>query len=234
MSTDNSNYQAGANWTTHIATSGLAYPAEYVIRIFRGSYPGLRMPKPQAGQSVLDVGCGDGRHLPLFRSIGLDAHGIEISKEIVDHLRSSLGPLGVPAENLQVGSCADLPYPDAHFDYVIAWNSAYYMSLDGADFEAHAKEMTRVLKPGGWFIISVPKTSAFIFDGSEPGPMPNSRVIQRDPFGVRNGEIMRTFDSGAHLAESFAPYCEDFCHGDVHDDCFGFAYHWHLLVAKRK
>jgi len=229
-----SPYEAGKNWTSHIASQGLAYPAEYVIRIFRGSYPKLLMPKPEAGQTVLDVGCGDGRHLPFFRSLGLQAHGVEISQDIVAHLRATLGPLGVPDQHLQVGSCAKLPYPDASFDHVVAWNSAYYMSLDGADFEAHALEMTRVLKPGGWLIISVPKTSAFIFDGSEPGPMPRSRIIRKDPFGVRNGEIMRVFENGAELAEAFATRCEHFCHGDIHDDCFGHAYHWHLMVARRR
>lgn len=228
------SYQAGQQWTGHFAQHELAYPAEYVIRIFRGRYPNLAMPAPQPGQSVLDVGCGDGRHLPFFHRLGLEAHGVEIAEPIVAQLRERLAPLGIAADRLQVGSCASLPFADARFDFVMAWNSAYYMSSDGADFSAHAAELARVLRPGGWLVLSVPKPSAFIFAGSETSALPGCRVIRQDPFGVRNGEIMRVFADGAELAAAFAPHCDRFCHADIHDDCFGYAYHWFLLVARRK
>jgi SAM-dependent methyltransferase len=212
----------------------MAYPAEYVIRIFRGSYPRLAMPKPVPGQRVLDVGCGDGRHLPFFFNLGMEAHGVEISEPIVAQLRLRLAPLDIPSGRLQVGSCAALPFSDASFDYVMAWNSAYYMSLDSADFAVHARELCRVLRPGGWLVLSVPKPSAFIFAGSEPAADPGCRVVRQDPFGIRNGEIMRVFQNGDELASTFEQHCDSFCHADIHDDCFGYAYHWFLLVARRK
>jgi len=229
-----SNYQANAQWTGHFASHGLSYPAEYVIRIFRGSYPRLAMPTPRSGQSVLDVGCGDGRHLPFFTGLGLEAHGVEISAPLVAQLRERLAPLGITADHLHVGSCSSLPFADASFDYVMAWNSAYYMSLDGADFAAHAAELTRVLRPGGWLVMSVPKPSAFIFEGSEPSAQAGCRIVRQDPFGVRNGENMRVFQTGAELASAFEAYCDSFCQADIHDNCFGYAYHWFLMVAHRK
>ncbi|MDP2431770.1 MAG: class I SAM-dependent methyltransferase [Pseudomonadota bacterium] len=227
------DYQAGNQWAGHFASQSLAYPAEYVIRIFRGSYPNLTMPKPQPGQSVLDVGCGDGRHLPFFQRLGLEAHGVEIAVPIIEQLRERLAPLGIEANRLHVGSCSSLPFADASFDHVMAWNSAYYMSRDGADFAAHAAELTRVLRPGGWLVVSVPKPSAFIFAGSEAAPTPGCRIVRQDPFGIRNGEMLRVFQDGAELAAAFEADCDTFCHGDIHDDCFGFAYHWFLLVARK-
>lgn len=228
------NYQAGTHWTNHLVAQGISYPAEYVIRIFKGSFPRLEMPKPQAGQSVLDVGCGDGRHLPFFHTLGLDAYGVEVTQPIVEHLRDSLAPLGIGRHQLQEGSCSKLPFADATFNYLVAWNSAYYMSLDNVDFKVHADEMVRVVRPGGWLVLSVPKPTAFIFEGSESSDKPGCRVIQRDPFGVRMGEIMRVFESREELADSFKDHCDIFCHADIHDDCFGFAYHWYLLVARKK
>jgi hypothetical protein len=116
----------------------------------------------------------------------------------------------------------------------MAWNSAYYMSLDQVSFTRHAEELSRVLRPGGWLVLSVPKPSCFIFAGSEPAGQPGYRVIRQDPFGLRNGEVMRIFETGAELAEYFAGDYDDFCHADIHDDCFGYAYHWYLLVARKR
>lgn len=228
-------YSAENSWAMAFAGLGMSHPAEYVIRIFRGNYPNLRMSRPSQGQSILDVGCGDGRHLPLFSSLGLEPFGVEISLAAVALLRERLGPLGIPPDRLKAGSCAHLPFHDANFDYVIAWNSAYYMSLDDADFSVHADELVRVLRPGGWLILSVPKSTAFIFDKSIPSDREGCRVIQNDPFGgMRNGEVMRVFESRDELESAFSGSCDTFCHADIHDDCFGFAYHWHLLVTQKK
>jgi SAM-dependent methyltransferase len=229
-----SKYSAEEQWTKEGAKKSMFYPSEYVIRIFKGNYPNLLMSKPQPGQSVLDVGCGDGRDLPFFASLGLDVFGVEISAGIIEQIRDRMVPFGIDAEHLQVGSCADIPYEDNRFDFVVAWNSVYYMSRDSVDFTRHADEILRVLKPGGWLVLSVPKSTAFIFEGSEPSGQDGCRIIRKDPFGLRVGEIMRVFDSGDELAGYFEKQCDVFCHASIHDDCFGLAYHWHLLVVRKK
>lgn len=221
-------------WLGLLKAQDISYPSEYIIRIFKGAYPRLEMPRPRPGQSVLDVGCGDGRHLPFFLSLGLDAQGVEVTPEIVDHLRLSLSELGVGPERIQQGSCSSLPYQDDFFDYVVAWNSAYYMSLDNVDFSAHASELLRVLQPGGWLVLSIPKSTAFIFEDSEPSSHLGCRIIRKDPFGVREGEIMRVFNSSNELEAQFNDRCDNICHGDIHDDCFGYAYHWYILVARKR
>lgn len=38
--------------------SPIAYPAEGVIRIFKGTFPALTMPRDHANLSILDMGCG--------------------------------------------------------------------------------------------------------------------------------------------------------------------------------
>ncbi len=232
---NNNSYSASDAWSKDYAKEGMAYPAEYVIRILRGDYPNLNLKKDiKKGQKILDVGCGDGRHMPLFTNVGLDPHGVEISDSIVNILKKRLSPKFIKSNNLKTGSCANLPFEDKKFDYVIAWNSAYYMTLDNTIFEKHAEELARVTKPGGRILISVPKSTAFIFSNSTEHSNPDYRVIGDDPWGsMRNGEIMRCFKSGDELAESFKDYCKDFIHGDIHDNCFGLNYHWFLLVATR-
>ena len=49
----------------------MAYPPEYVIRMFKGVYPKLNLQRNgYSGKSILDIGCGDGRNIPLFKQLG--------------------------------------------------------------------------------------------------------------------------------------------------------------------
>ena len=106
---------------------------------------------------VLDVGCGEGRHifgiLNEFENVycyGLDQdipsldkckEGLEFFKEL-----DSNGTI------FQEGSVYQLPFEENFFDLIIC--SEVLEHLD--DYHAAIKEIHRVLKPGGKFLPSVP------------------------------------------------------------------------------
>lgn len=227
-------YDAEGSWNALYARSSeMAWPAEGVIRIFKGTFPDLKMPKPTSGQKVLDVGCGDGRHLPLFQSIGLKSSAVEITDAIVEILRQRMENLGIPAD-IRTGHAGSLPYPDATFDYLLSWNSCYYMSLTGPHFSRHVDEMARVIAPGGWIVCSIPKRTSFIFKDSLPHSVAGYRVIADDYFGARNGEVMRCMESRDDLETTFSPRFDSFCHADLDMNWFGLAYHWHVFCARRR
>lgn len=220
-------YDAADQWTKEYTTkTDIMYPPEALIRILKGSYSGLKMPKPKVGDSVLDVGCGDGRNFPLLASFGMKLYGTEISAGILHQLICA--HQGV---TFAVGTCAKLPWTDASFDYEIAWNSCYYMGPDGK-FEDHVAEMARVLKPGGWIICSVPMLSHEIFKGaafSDDGYC----TIRGDRFELRNGERFRWFEDAVGLEVAFSGYFHNFCYAGIRNDMFGHAYNWHVIVAQR-
>lgn len=213
------------------SSRSMSYPAEYVIRIFKGAYPRLELPKDEYGDSrILDVGCGDGRHLVFLSDLGFEVVGTEATEAIVQATSSTLKAAGVDVP-VRVGTNDDLPFEDASFDYLLSWNTCYYMG-ETPDFPSHVAEYARVLRPGGRLVLSVPKASCFIYEGSDPAG-DGYRIVREDPFGVRDGTVLRMFEDLDELLDAFSPAFDDFTTASVHDDCFGYAYHWHLVVARR-
>lgn len=124
----------------------IAFPAEAVIRIFKGKFPNLDFrSNSYTNKKILDLGAGDGRHLLFLSGLGFEVYGSEITEEIVDKTRKKMQALEIDSR-IEVGRTRDLPYENNLFDYLLAWNSCYYMDHDFIDFNIHINEMARVLK----------------------------------------------------------------------------------------
>jgi len=228
-------YNAKKEWQKlYIENQSIAYPAEGVIRILKGKFPRLKMPKPTSG-NILDLGCGDGRHFPLFEQVGLNGYGTEITEKICNVLKKRLRKLNINFADIQSGTNDCLPFDNSFFDYLLSWNSCYYMTAGKIlDFKSHILEMARVIKKGGWLICSIPKKSSFIFNNSALMENKEYRILDTDPWGDREGEIMRCFNSREEIVEEFGVHFNKFNHADLDIDWFGLSYHWHVFVAKKK
>ena len=113
---------------------------------------GLRQVTVPRNAAILDVGCGGGwtvRRLavlaPEAKVVGLDysAASVAVSRDTNAH--------GIEAGRVQIelGSVATLPFPDRSFDIVTAVETHYYWP----DLPANVREVLRVLKPGGSFVL---------------------------------------------------------------------------------
>ncbi len=227
-------YSASKSWDKIYSTnSDISYPAEGVIRIFKGTAPGLEMPR-EPHHSILDVGAGDGRHIPFLSGLGYRVSATEITDSICNILHSRMQSMNVDS-CIKTGHAGKLPFKDSCFDRLLAWNSCYYMSHAGLDFSTHVTEMGRVICSGGWIIASIPKKTSFIFKNSILASNIGYRVIKDDYFdGSRNGEIMRCFEDRDDLLTTFQPEFTDFCHADIDMNWFGLDYHWHVFCARKK
>lgn len=108
---------------------------------------GMRMLVPQPGHRVLDVGCGTGTHLALYRQAGCEVHGIDLSPAMLERARRRLGE-GV---DLQVADAVHLPYPDSCFDIVVA--ATILHELDAQTRAEALAEMRRTLASGGGVLV---------------------------------------------------------------------------------
>ena len=112
------------------------------------------------GTSVIDVGCGAGRHsFEAYRRgadvIAFDQNAAELAE--VDTMLQAMGQAGeAPASakaQVVVGDALALPYPDGTFDCVIASEILEHIPED----ESVIAELIRVLKPGGSLAVTVPR-----------------------------------------------------------------------------
>jgi SAM-dependent methyltransferase len=96
---------------------------------------------------VVDVGCGDGYHLPRFAATARSVTGVEPHAPLVARARERCA--GFPSVTVLGGSAAALPLPDDSADVVHA-RTAYFF---GPGCEPGIAEAERVLRPGGALVV---------------------------------------------------------------------------------
>ena len=101
------------------------------------------------GGRVLEVGVGTGISLPDYaRTTRL--FGVDISEPMLRKARERVTELDLTnVEGLAVMDAADLSFPDASFDVIVA----QYVITTVPDPEAALDEFARVLKPGGEIVL---------------------------------------------------------------------------------
>jgi len=103
--------------------------------------------QPLSSKKILDVGCGSGRWLQKFLEWGATAenlYGIDLIEDRVIKARQDL-PEGVTVD---VGSASKLSFPDQTFD-LLSQFVMFSSILHAPTRREIAREMIRVLKPGG-------------------------------------------------------------------------------------
>jgi SAM-dependent methyltransferase len=88
----------------------------------------LDLSAPHGGERLLDIGCGTGDNLRLFRQKGCVTTGIDSSSDNIDACEKKLGNRA----ELHLGNPGDLPFSDNEFDIVTMVASLEYMQNPAA------------------------------------------------------------------------------------------------------
>ncbi len=113
-----------------------------------------------AGDRVLDMGCGGGRHAFALYRRGADVVALDLDEAELKDVSGMFAamrdegevPAGARAQAVR-GSAYALPFDDATFDRVVAAEVLEHLPQD----QQAMAELVRVLKPGGLIAVTVPR-----------------------------------------------------------------------------
>lgn len=114
----------------------------------------LQLLDPRPGESVLDIGCGDGNHLLFFSKLGLDITGVDASPHMINKARERLGNRC----SLKTGMAQDLPFDDNEFDFAVLINTLEFLddplqALREAGRVAKSKVFIGVMNSLSWHCV---------------------------------------------------------------------------------
>jgi len=134
-----------------------------------------------AGRDVVDVGCGDGFHLPRFAASARRVIGIEPHEPLVRRARRRVAQLSTV--EVQLGAAQRIPLPDESCDLVHA-RTAYFF---GPGCQPGLREADRVLRPGGTLAIVDLDATVAPYGGWLRADLPSYHPARIDAFFERAG-----------------------------------------------
>jgi len=119
------------------------------------------------GSVGLDLGCGNGRHLPLLADCVDRAVGLDLSTRLLRIARERLaGETTAPTPDLAAGDAATLPLAGGCADVAVYVATLHHLPTPALR-RASLDELARVLAPGGRGLVSAWSTEHDRFDRNE-------------------------------------------------------------------
>lgn len=168
-----------------------AATAAFLNRVYGGRdfterrYANLAVLDPRPGETVLDLGCGNGKLLPeLDRAMTGRGRivGVDMSPDMLG--MAAEATRGLETVELRAGDALAIPLPDASVDRIVSIQVFEYI----ADLAPALAECARVLRPGGLLVIGDMHFGTLAWASEDPGRM---------------ADLLRVYDS--HLADPIVP-----------------------------
>lgn len=175
----------GSNESDFFRADGLRIFADLAAAVERrGGFDRVRR--------MLDWGCGCGRLTAHFLADGRVAEicGTDIDSEAIAWCEGAFPQ----ARFQQTGPYPPLPFPDGHFDLVVAYS--VFTHLEREVQKAWLSEMKRILSPGGLLLATVHGEFAALFN-SNPANLWESLAFELGAKPIIAGEIADSVVDGA-------------------------------------
>jgi SAM-dependent methyltransferase len=192
-----------------------------------------------AGDRVLDLGCGAGRH--AFEALRRGASVVALDAD-EGELRGVAGMVAAMAAEGQVpggaaaravrGDATRMPFPDGSFDRVIAAEVLEHIPDD----QRALREIARVLRPGGQLAVTVPawlpeRICWRLSDDYHNVPGGHVRIYTRAEMETKLAQAGLQVSGHHHAHGLHSPYWWLKCAVGVHDDHHPLARAYHRLLV---
>jgi ubiquinone/menaquinone biosynthesis C-methylase UbiE len=126
----------------------MSFIHETLYGLFRDPCKALQAAGLEAGQRILEVGCGPGFFtIPASRIVGQSGSvvALDVNPLAVEHVQKKIDEAGVANAEVMVANAAKTDLPDQTFDLVLLFGLARPIG----DMQAIWTELGRLLKPAG-------------------------------------------------------------------------------------
>jgi len=114
--------------------------------------------------TLLDLGCGTGRHVLQFARRGFDVTGLDLSPHMLRVTRDKLEAESLKADLVPQDLCDLSRFDSVSFDYVICMFSTLGLIRGRAHRTDVLRQVRRLLKPGGLLVLHVHNRWFNLFD----------------------------------------------------------------------
>ncbi|PJE65270.1 class I SAM-dependent methyltransferase, partial [Candidatus Saccharibacteria bacterium CG10_big_fil_rev_8_21_14_0_10_47_8] len=103
---------------------------------------------------VLDIACGSGYGSSILARQAARVMGVDLSEPAIEYAQQNYGAANI---GFRVGDATDIPIGDESVDVVVSFETIEHIP----DYKKFLKEVRRVLKAEGLFIVSTPNDKEF-------------------------------------------------------------------------
>jgi SAM-dependent methyltransferase len=202
-------------------------PESFIARCFLSQRPIPMLDNYNfTDKTILDVGCGEGRHINFFETLGFNATGVEISDNKVIDLRKKF-----PQSTFFMGTSSSLSCKNEFFDYLVAVNSIYYLNSNDT-LENNILSCAIKIKIGGVFIASFIGTKHFIVNDDDKNSDASIKYTHHQCDKDISIEVIKTKAHLQNMLESTNLLKVNMI-GEIQDELLGKNRHLYYVVAYR-
>ncbi len=165
------------------------------------------------GASLLDIGCGEGRHAIAAAKLGFRVAGIDAEELAIERARQRAEAAGLTCISFRREQVDKLGFPAAEFDVVFDYGCLHHQPK--SEWTKYRNSILNVLRPEGFYVVSVFAPEFRLFAG------------QSRPWHIAQGAYRRCFTRSD--LEQYAAGRFDFV--SIQQELpAGF---WHILMKRR-
>jgi ubiquinone/menaquinone biosynthesis C-methylase UbiE len=133
-------------------------PSPYAVRFLR------RLKQILPHGKLLDIGCGEGRHSVAAARLGFRVTAIDYEALALKCARRAAKAKETAGITFRKADVFSLPFPEASFDIILDYGCLHHQRK--TDWPEYKASILRVLKAGGFYVLSVFSPDFHLFAGS--------------------------------------------------------------------